>query len=307
MAVASPAVAPLRMFVSIASIPQRVHLVPNTVRSFAAMTAPPERVFLVLPFWFTRWPTMSVNLSLVHPIHPMLQVCRCERDDGPGTKVLCVLPHLRRALLLRDGGPQRNVCLILADDDREYRHTALALVRDAWHRAALAPRAFSFQTYALPNSGGSDVADSALTVGQGADLFALPFAALVSHDLRRFFELACSIDSSFYFHDDVWLSAYLQDVAKVAVCPVTVPTLTQNASATNFALEFRKAPPQFKGPVHGPKETWATALRRLGGNSTRAALNRRLGSKRSELRERATALLVPRDETRHRPYSGSTC
>ena len=293
--------APLRMFVSIASIPQRLHLVPNTVKSMAAQTFPPERVFLVLPYRFTRWPTVSVNLSLVvQPIHPLLQICRCERDDGPGTKVLCVLPHLRRAL-----GPdvelQRNVCLILADDDREYRHTALALVRDAWLRAALAPRAFSFQTYVLPNSGRADVADSALMVGQGADLFALPFAALVSHDLRRFFELACSIDSSFYFHDDVWLSAYLQDVARVAVCPVTVPTLSHNASASNASLEFRKAPPQFKGPVHGPKETWATALRRLGGNSTRAALNRRLGSKRSELQDRATTLLV-RDETRRQPY-----
>ena len=54
---------------------------------------------------------------------------------------------------------------------------------------------------------------------------------------------------------------------------------------------FKRAPPQFRGAVHGARETWATALRRLGGNETRSALNRRLGAKRQLLRQRASSAL----------------
>ena len=48
-----------------------------------------------------------------------------------------------------------------------------------------------------------------------------------------------------------------------------------------------RAPPQFLGPVHGLRETWSTALRRLGGNATRRMLNVRLGGTRRRLRRLA--------------------
>ena len=118
----------------------------------------------------------------------------------------------------------------------------------------------------------------------GADLFALPLLPLLQHDIRRFFDLARNFDDRYFFHDDVWLSLFLQDVAGVAVCPVTV-----SVSSTTFRPSGNKtrvrAPPQFLGPVHGLKETWATALRRLGGNTTRRLLNHRLGARRLELRQ----------------------
>ena len=40
---------PLRVFVSIASIPQRLHLVDRTVRCFSHQHDPPEKILLVLP------------------------------------------------------------------------------------------------------------------------------------------------------------------------------------------------------------------------------------------------------------------
>ena len=219
-----------------ASIPQRLHLVDKTVQSFARQSLPPELILLVLPHKYTRWPLIEPNLTLVHS-HPLLEIRRCPMDDGPGTKSLCALPRL--AELLRssgDGGETHsgpsNAILVLADDDREYKPGALALMADAilYHAAAsarmtssklnqklsaaesaaLALRAFSFHTNMLPNSHIGNHTRP-LIVGQGADLFALPLGALLSYDglwvsraaaMRSFFELACSVDRDFYFHDE---------------------------------------------------------------------------------------------------------
>jgi hypothetical protein len=328
----------LRLFVSIASIPQRIHLVDKTVRSLAQQTWPPERILLVLPHTYRRWPSLSANVSRVHA-HPLLETIRCERDDGPGTKVLCALPRVLELLdssaAGEDGVPsymyhakgQRahphahrrvsggtagsgSAALVLADDDREYQSHALSLIASSavpLHEtsASSGARALSFLTYRLSNSGGyeprSGVLVSNLTVGQGADLFALPIGPIArAGNIRAYFELACEVDASFLYHDDVWLSSYLQDVAGVSVCPVTVYTAGnphQNATGPSAAAgtssagttgRYHKAPPSFRGSVHNHQhEVWTTSLRRLGGNATRSALNKRLGSKRLTLRRLA--------------------
>ena len=101
----------------------------------------------------------------------------------------------------------------------------------------------------------------------------------------------------------------------MAVCPVTIPSGGRGSSgggmvggmvtpptdvhdprgvlgsravgiAANLTAHSRvQAPSQFLGPVHGQKETWATALRRMGGNATRRVLNYRLGGLRQRLRQ----------------------
>ena len=284
------AAAPSRplLYVSIASIPQRVHLISRTVASLARQTHPPERVFAVLPYAFLRWPGLSPNVSLI-PDHPLLEVLRCARDDGPGTKILCALPRiaeLSRSRLLNERDRGRRVAdeaagpaaVVLADDDREYKASALSLLASCLMRAQ---NAYSFTAYELPGSADGPQRAPAI-VGQGADLFAIPLHRLLPHNVRGFFELACSVDDRFRYHDDVWLSYFLQDVAGASVC--------RALGASN-----QIAPPQFLGPVHGPRETWATALRRLGsGNETRGlprkALNSLLGAKRAELVARASAL-----------------
>jgi hypothetical protein len=109
----------------------------------------------------------------------------CEADDGPGTKLLCALS---RFLELCSSAPATSA-LVLADDDREYKPTALTLLASALHRAPLF--AYSFMRYTLPDSGG-------LNVGQGADLFALPFVTLrAPHTVRAYFEAALSVDDRF--------------------------------------------------------------------------------------------------------------
>lgn len=199
----------VRFFISIASIPQRLHLVDRTVISFARQTRPPERVLLVLPYRYTRWPLLRPNLTLVHP-HPLLEFHRCPTDDGPGTKSLCALPRLAALLGISSARHHSSsvpppsslelAMLVLADDDREYKPSALELIEGAalharsvdrearaarMTRAAtdddtgrlgvsrgsppLRARAFSFQANPLPNSNVGNHTPS-LIVGQGADL-----------------------------------------------------------------------------------------------------------------------------------------
>ena len=231
----------LRIFISIASIPQRLHLIDKTVQSFAKQTFPVEKILLVLPYKYTRWPLLQPNISLVHA-HALLEIHRCEIDDGPGTKSLCAVPRL--AVLLGvswTSWPARpmhnpthtNAVLILADDDREYKSSALALIADsmlysrrfardaastslgsdpvtiaddgggsvlssALELPALAQRAFSFATNPLPNSQIANASVPSLIVGQGADLFALPLDALLRHNMRGYFELCVCTPASLY-------------------------------------------------------------------------------------------------------------
>ena len=123
--------------------------------------------------------------------------------------------------------------------------------------------------------------------------FALPLEALFAHHrvwttgtaaMRAFFELSVAVDRDYFYHDDVWTSSFLQDAMGVAVCPVTMGV---SGGGGGNALARTRAPPQFTGPVHGLRETWSTALRRLGGNATRRMLNVRLGGARQRLRQLA--------------------
>ena len=63
------------LFASLASIPQRMHLVNKVVKSLAAQTYPPERILLCIPDNFTRWPGITANRSLIHP-HRLLEIQR---------------------------------------------------------------------------------------------------------------------------------------------------------------------------------------------------------------------------------------
>jgi len=282
-----------RLFVSIATIPQRAHLVDRTVASFVRQSFLPERILVVIPRVFARWPGLDVNASLIKSSNRLLEVRMCDRDDGPGTKLLCALPRILE--LSETGGHIARSRIVLADDDREYRPTALSLIASAVE--AVPVHAYSFARYELPDSG-------KLGVGQGADLFAIPIAPLAQFHVRAFFEAALRIDDRFRYHDDVWISLFLADAAAVSVCAITTvqpvaSSMNTSAGGTMGPKPLRQRPPaQFFGPVHGPRETWGTALRRLGaGNETRGAsrkvLNRQLGAKRAEVRSQAEQLALP--------------
>ena len=169
----------LSLFVSITTVPARLPEVGLTVLSFASQRKAPRKVLVSAARRYERFPDGTANLSVVHAQlrecgHPdaefalsLLETHVCERDDGPGTKLLCVLHRLEELVeaLPREA---HDPMVILADDDRRYRPSALQLLETA---VRLSPRrppaamAYSFFTYKLPLT---DV-----NIGQGADLYAM--------------------------------------------------------------------------------------------------------------------------------------
>ena len=217
------------LFVAISTIPARLPNAHLTILSLAAQTSAPRKILLSAPHTYLRFPGKLADLSLVREklqtsVHrearhalALLETHICERDDGPGTKLLCVLERLHtlaQSLPLGSGEPM----VVLADDDRQYKPNALRLVSTAvLHRSPHPPAAlaYSFNTYPLPQ------ASPTVSIGQGADLYAIPLRALGSvESVRHFFELSLGVDNRFRFHDDVWLSLYLSDVRGVPACDV---------------------------------------------------------------------------------------
>lgn len=221
--------ASVALFVAISTIPARLPGVGLTILSLAAQTSPPRKILLSAPRSYLRFPGKVADLSLVHKqlqssshreaprALELLETHTCERDDGPGSKLLCVLERLHtlaHELPLGAGEPM----VVLADDDRQYKPNALRLVSTAVsHRSPHPPAAlaYSFNTYPLPQ------ASPTVSIGQGADLYAIPLRALGSTEsVRHFFELSLGVDPRFRFHDDVWISLYLSDVRGVPACDV---------------------------------------------------------------------------------------
>jgi len=216
--------AELALFVAITTIPARLPRVSQTILSLAAQSRPPQKILLSAPMQFRRFPNASMNLSLVKAqlgksvkgvaAAALLETHVCDQDYGPGTKLLCVMDRLDElSQQLQQLGTSS--VAVLADDDREYKPTALQLLEKALLRPGLPSSAiaYSFTTYMLPGT--------SISIGQGADIFALPLGDLGTRAAAlSFFELCLSVDERFYFHDDVWISLYLAHVRGVPVCDI---------------------------------------------------------------------------------------
>jgi hypothetical protein len=295
-------------FVAITVIPARLPRLGQTVLSFANQRYPPHRILVSAPRQFTRFPGQTANLSLVKAqlrrsndrsaelALSLLETHVCDHDDGPGTKLLCVLERLRNLAHMQPLGITS--VAVLADDDREYKPTALHLLERAMHHSPIGAYAFSYSTYTLPGT--------PITIGQGADLFAMPVSALATRGaMRTYYSLCRSVDERFYFHDDVYISLFLADVRGVAVRNV-VSTLLEFDLVGKVSHTDRI---QFVGPVHGRpgSATWNTALRRLGHNLTRTALTQKMGRLRPQLQRAArdAGFILYTDRTADGPNSSS--
>jgi len=147
------------LYMTLTTIPRRVHLIDRVVRSLVQQTRPPDKILLSLPRLYHRFPNETVDASRIQP-HPLLSVTECEADYGPGSKILCAVGQL--ATLLASQPLGRQAFAVICDDDRFYQPSALALLEAAILRDPSA--AFSFYTYDLPQT--------PLRVGQGADILA---------------------------------------------------------------------------------------------------------------------------------------
>ena len=191
--------------VSVGTVPgvRAKGMVLRSLESLLNMARAPDCTLLVAPRSFMRFPNETVNLEQIRgrlsekaQKNPTLRMRYCARDYGPGSKLLCALPVLRR---LAKPAMERWM-IVLADDDRIYKPWALHGVEAALMQAGTPIRhAFSYKVYKLwwlknfvaSRSHMSHVPLTAnvqksggrppdLRLGQGTDMMAIPAHALLS-------------------------------------------------------------------------------------------------------------------------------
>ena len=237
--------------VSIATVPgeRASRMVQEAASALLTGSRVPERLVIVAPRVFVRFPGESVNLAAVRlgfnrEHWPRLETRYCARDYGPGSKLLCSLPVLRR---LASAKPSA-WALVLADDDKWYKPWALLGLEELATATSLGRYAFSYQVFdlwmrekrgvgkALVGKGSDGASAPDLRLGQGADLIAIPSAALLrrSHERRSnlpiedlgaeeegdlgshgssvydYFACAMQVEPHLRWHDDLWISTYLR-------------------------------------------------------------------------------------------------
>ena len=256
-----------RLYVALATVPGREFSLQHAVASLLEQQRPPDRLLVVAPPSFTVRKqgntanplTGHVNLSSLRTA-PGLETHVCERDDGPGTKLLCALP---RVLALARGALDHS-WIVVGDDDRVYNNWALARLQQhicKTSTSSAGPRAFSFYTKGawFPHARGdcfgpcvcttrppdcrkhccfsrmylrsrdevsrlswlSSQTAPDLVLGQGADLFAIPLRQL--QEVRSFFDCAVALETRISRHDDFWISAYLKLVHNMEIGQVPAP------------------------------------------------------------------------------------
>jgi len=256
----------------------------HTARSLLLGSRPPDHLLLGAPSAFDRFPNATLDLDAVREqifacrtkiscphasALAVVETLRCATDDGPGTKLLCMLP---RALQLAARAASRLSFVVLADDDRTYKAHALQVIETLLLAAAArGARSAGYSCFTFPcnlqysKKAPSPDIDIALC-GQGADLLALPLDALRPYAaLRAWYEAACRLDHRFRFHDDLWISLYMHDAANTTI--IDVPQLATGNGSLNQNLSSGWMGRSYNGNVFGSHASRSTALRstRFGG------------------------------------------
>jgi hypothetical protein len=172
------------LFVGLTTLPSRIGFLRTTLDSLKAQTRPPDKVLLCLPRWSRREETTYLRPEWLADYAPMLEVLDCEDDYGPGTKLLGCLDRLPKP-----------TCLVLADDDMQYRPFFL----DGLYRAQIEDpgSSFSYWTFRC----------GPFVVGQGADGFSFYSPNL---DTILSFARQALKNPQLRVVDDLWISAYLK-------------------------------------------------------------------------------------------------
>ena len=149
----------LRLYVGVATVPGRESTtLPRAISSLLSQTRLPERIFVAMPAggYTLRGELRGRAIAPTADVlrHPLVEIRRCARDDGPGTKLLCTLPRALELAVAADA--LDSSIIVLADDDRIYRDWALGeIARAAWasrrpHTTSAdraSARAFSFYSW----------------------------------------------------------------------------------------------------------------------------------------------------------------
>jgi hypothetical protein len=204
------------------TMPGRSKSVAQAVASVRNQERRPDHIIVSAAVAFTRLTQVGEGArmdfaALSERTGSDVEVLKCPHDHGPGTKLLCALPRLRQ-LAAQSGGSLQSSFVALVDDDLVYRRWALTLlelaIRDDMHAER---HAYSYDVYTLTGDGRSVTAAQypGLLVGSGHSLFAFRLSLL--EGVEEFYECLHALEPLAAWHDDVWLSMFVQDLKRQAL------------------------------------------------------------------------------------------
>ncbi len=213
---------PLLLIVGLAVVPPRQPLLAGTIGALLSQDRPPDHILIAAPSSYTRFEQplgyqrwLRTTARSLSRSDTTVEVVRCLRDDGPGTKLLCTQ---RRARAIAAGRPEP-AYLVLVDDDQLYAVWALRSIEAALLRHG--NQSVSLYIYTAGGRQGRTWG-GLLHVGQAADMLAMPLASLVPSQVDAFYHHLLAYDERFFFHDDLWISMLMQDALRLPVCGAPV-------------------------------------------------------------------------------------
>ena len=139
-----------------AVVPPRARLLERVLAALQAQQRPPDHLLLAAPVQYARfaapptyqrWLRKAARRSSAAGNAPV-EVLRCRRDDGPGTKLCCTLARAHAIAASPRHTARPSAHLVLADDDQAYAPWALHGLEAAVARHG-ARQAFSYYLYTV--------------------------------------------------------------------------------------------------------------------------------------------------------------
>jgi len=177
--------------VSLTSIPPRFKNLKKTIDSILKQTIIPKKIFINIPTFYKRFDFIENTNFLNNLNSKIVEVKRC-KDYGPGTKLLGSIDKILNYEYI----------LILDDDHKYKNYMCETFIKNA---DILKDEAYSFHVYQIDD----------LFVGQGADGFFINTKHL--REIKKFYEKFVKNNNFLFFHDDLWISIYLNKVKSVDI------------------------------------------------------------------------------------------
>ena len=177
--------------VSLTSIPSRFKNLKKTIDSILKQTILPKKIFINIPTFYKRFDLIG-NINFLDNLNSeIIEVKRCN-DYGPGTKLLGSINEILNFEYI-----------LIIDDDHEYKN----YMCEAFLQSSNSKKneAYSFHVYKIDD----------LSVGQGADGFFINTKHL--YEIKKFYEKYVKNNEFLFFHDDLWISIYLNKINSVDI------------------------------------------------------------------------------------------
>lgn len=184
----------MKIIVSLTTIPSRLQYLETCINSLKGQTVAPDKIMIHIPRLYSRFQT-GIEASQIHS-SCLPYVFYLDHDYGPGTKLMGCISQLSSSQL-------QESLLVLVDDDQIYHPYFLEDLGKYFTSGPKQPSAASYRTYTI------SVNKQKMNIGCGFSGFAMPGKYLERGTLLKYFQFLMDKNSLFFFHDDLWISYYL--------------------------------------------------------------------------------------------------